>query len=222
MAYALLQQMLGFNAAFREGQWEAIDQLANQRRRLPVIQRTGWGKSVVCFLATKILRAAGTGPTLLISPLLSWMRNQLLATEQLGVRAATIHSENIKDWGAVEAAVDFLHGDALVPEPRLRWPKPLLEKIRSALPEAVEFGDKGALKTTIPEALREMAFSMSNVVVMVQECRSYLPRQRCPTGEGGSSAKGSRHEGSPSGLPRRKLNEAGMGLDLLTPSAVSW
>src|ERR1035437_9046557 len=102
---ALLQQMLGPGAQFRDGQWDAIDLAANQRQRLLVVQRTGWGKSVVYFLATKILRDAGAGPTLLISPLLSLMRNQLLATEKLGVRAATIHSENVKDWGEVEAAL---------------------------------------------------------------------------------------------------------------------
>ena len=104
-ARALLKQMLGLDAEFRDDQWEAIDQIANQRRRLLVVQRTGWGKSIVYFLATKILRDAGSGPTLLISPLLSLMRNQLLATEKLGVRAATIHSENVKEWGAVEAAL---------------------------------------------------------------------------------------------------------------------
>jgi len=104
-ARALLKQMLGPNAEFRDGQWEAIDQIANQRRRLLVVQRTGWGKSVVYFLATKILRDIGAGPTLLISPLLALMRNQLLATEKLGVRAATIHSENVREWGEVEAAL---------------------------------------------------------------------------------------------------------------------
>src|SRR5688572_29580980 len=104
-ARALLKQMLGSAADFRDGQWEAIDQIANQRRRLLVVQRTGWGKSIVYFLATRILRDAGAGPTLLISPLLSLMRNQILATERLGVRAATIHSENVTDWGEVEATL---------------------------------------------------------------------------------------------------------------------
>ncbi len=91
-AELLLKQMLGKDAVFRDGQWEAVDQVANQRRRLLVVQRTGWGKSVVYFLATKILRDAGAGPTLLISPLLALMRNQILAAEKLGIRAATIHS----------------------------------------------------------------------------------------------------------------------------------
>ena len=116
-AQALLKQMLGANAEFREGQWEAIDQIANQRRRLLVVQRTGWGKSIVYFLATKVLRDAGAGPTLLISPLLSLMRNQLLATEELGVRAATIHSENVKEWGEIEAALAGNQLDLLMVAP---------------------------------------------------------------------------------------------------------
>ncbi|MBM3888255.1 MAG: ATP-dependent DNA helicase RecQ [Verrucomicrobia bacterium] len=104
-AEGLLRQMLGLAAMFRDGQWEAIDAVANQRQRLLVVQRTGWGKSIVYFLATKILRDAGAGPTLLISPLLSLMRNQILATEKLGVHAATIHSENVGEWGEVEEAL---------------------------------------------------------------------------------------------------------------------
>lgn len=104
-AESLLRQMLGPTAMFRDGQWEAIDAVANQRQRLLVVQRTGWGKSIVYFLATKILRSADAGPTLLISPLLSLMRNQILATNKLGVRAATIHSENVREWGEVEAAL---------------------------------------------------------------------------------------------------------------------
>ena len=104
-AQVLLKEMLGPGTEFREGQWEAIDQIANHRRRLLVVQRTGWGKSVVYFLATRILRTANSGPTLLISPLLSLMRNQLLATEKLDVRAATIHSENVREWSGVEKAL---------------------------------------------------------------------------------------------------------------------
>lgn len=61
-ASALLKQMLGPDAGFRDGQWEAIDHVANRRERLLVVQRTGWGKSIVYFLATKILRQRGSGP----------------------------------------------------------------------------------------------------------------------------------------------------------------
>ena len=109
--------MLGSNADIRDGQWEAIDQIANRRQRLLVVQRTGWGKSIVYFLATKILRNAGAGPTLLISPLLSLMRNQILATEKLGVRAATIHSENVMEWGEVEAELADDRLDLLMVSP---------------------------------------------------------------------------------------------------------
>lgn len=116
-ACALLKQMLGSDADFREGQWEAVDQLVNQRRRLLVVQRTGWGKSIVYFLVTRILRDAGAGPTLLLSPLLSLMRNQILATEKLGVHAATIHSENVAEWAEIEAALARNRLDLLMVSP---------------------------------------------------------------------------------------------------------
>jgi ATP-dependent DNA helicase RecQ len=116
-AQRLLRQMLGPAAEFREGQWEAIDAVANRRERLLVVQRTGWGKSVVYFLATRILRDAGTGPTLLISPLLSLMRNQILAAERLGIRALTIHSENVEEWQATEAALRENRCDVLMISP---------------------------------------------------------------------------------------------------------
>src|SRR3954451_8288039 len=112
-AQALLHQMLGPAAQFREGQWEAIDLAANQRRRLLVVQRTGWGKSVVYFLAAKILRDTGAGPTLLISPLLSLMRNQILAAQKLGIRATTLHSENRHEWEEVRKALESNEVDVL-------------------------------------------------------------------------------------------------------------
>jgi len=89
-------------AEFRDGQWECIDALVNRRRML-VVQRTGWGKSMVYFLATRMLRDQGAGATLLISPLLALMRNQILAAERIGVRAATINSSNRDDWNKVQA-----------------------------------------------------------------------------------------------------------------------
>jgi len=100
-ADVLLQRMLGPEASFRDGQWDAIDLVANQRRRALVVQRTGWGKSVVYFLATKILRDAGAGPTLLVSPLLALMRNQIAMAGRLGIRAETIHSQNEEEWPRV-------------------------------------------------------------------------------------------------------------------------
>src|SRR5882757_8521395 len=116
-ACALLKKMLGPAADFRDGQWEAIDLAANRRQRALVVQRTGWGKSVVYFLATKILRDAGAGPALLISPLLSLMRNQILAAEKLGIRAATIHSENLHEWGEVQKRLGANEADVLLISP---------------------------------------------------------------------------------------------------------
>lgn len=109
--------MLGPAAEFREGQWEAIDLVANQRTRVLVVQRTGWGKSVVYFLAAKILRDAGAGPTLLISPLLSLMRNQILAAQKLGIRAKTIHSENLHEWEEVRRTLESNAVDVLLISP---------------------------------------------------------------------------------------------------------
>ena len=113
-ALSLLRQALNNSTAeFRAGQWEAIEVLLSQQERLLVVQRTGWGKSIVYFLATRLLRDKGAGTTLLISPLLALMRNQIAAAERIGVRAATINSSNIEEWEPVRAlllaeAVDIL------------------------------------------------------------------------------------------------------------------
>ncbi len=97
-ALSLLHQMLGQNITFRPGQWEAIEAVAIKKERALVVQRTGWGKSLVYFLATKLLRENGAGPTLLISPLLSLMRNQIDTAGKIGIRAYTINSANQKEW----------------------------------------------------------------------------------------------------------------------------
>ncbi|MFC2170956.1 RecQ family ATP-dependent DNA helicase, partial [Calditrichota bacterium] len=88
------------NAEFRNGQWESIEALVG-RKRLLVVQRTGWGKSLVYFLATKLLRDRGAGLTLLISPLISLMRNQILATKNLNIIAETINSSNVDEWESI-------------------------------------------------------------------------------------------------------------------------
>ncbi|HEX7331811.1 MAG TPA: RecQ family ATP-dependent DNA helicase [Pyrinomonadaceae bacterium] len=93
------------NATFREGQEEAIRHIVEGRGRLLVVQRTGWGKSFVYFIAAKLLREQGYGPALLISPLLALMRNQLLAAQRMGVRAATINSDNPDEWESIERAI---------------------------------------------------------------------------------------------------------------------
>ena len=93
------------HAIFRDGQEEAIQQITDGVHRLLVVQKTGWGKSFVYFISTKILREAGCGPALLVSPLLALMRNQIAAAERMGVRAVTINSDNISKWTEVEARI---------------------------------------------------------------------------------------------------------------------
>ncbi len=100
------------DAEFRPGQWESIESLFN-RRRLLLVERTGWGKSMVYFLATRLLRDKGVGPSLLISPLLSLMRNQIEAAARIGLRAESINSSNTDYWGKTEQelqnnAIDIL------------------------------------------------------------------------------------------------------------------
>jgi ATP-dependent DNA helicase RecQ len=102
-ALELLRRALGnADAEFRDGQWQAISALVQRRARLLIVQRTGWGKSLVYFIATKLIRDQGAGCTLLISPLLSLMRNQIAAAQNIGVRAETINSSNIADWPRIE------------------------------------------------------------------------------------------------------------------------
>ena len=102
-ALQLLRIALGNpDADFRDGQWEAIEQLLNPGTRLLVVQRTGWGKSLVYFLTTRLLRNRGMGATLIISPLLALMRNQIAAADRIGLRAATINSSNQEEWKIVQ------------------------------------------------------------------------------------------------------------------------
>lgn len=112
-----LRGLVGDAVEFRDGQWEAIDALVRRRARLLVVQRTGWGKSVVYFLATRLLRDRGAGPTLLISPLLALMRNQIAAARRLGIRAATINSTNPSDWHDIVSAVRANQVDILLVSP---------------------------------------------------------------------------------------------------------
>lgn len=104
-ALNLLHQMIGEDHEFRPGQWEAIEAVAIKKQRALVVQRTGWGKSLVYFLATRLLREQGAGPTLLISPLLSLMRNQIGVASRIGIHAFTINSGNRMDWKRAEDAV---------------------------------------------------------------------------------------------------------------------
>ena len=101
-AQELLQTALANpTAKFRDGQWEAIDLVANQQEKLLLVQRTGWGKSSIYFISAKIFRDRGKGPTIIISPLLALMRNQIESAKRLGIHCETINSTNQNEWLAV-------------------------------------------------------------------------------------------------------------------------
>lgn len=102
----LLTGIAGPDAALRDDQWTAIDSLVNQRKRMLVVQRTGWGKSAVYFIAAKLLREAGAGPSIIVSPLLALMRNQVEAAARAGIRAATINSSNMTQWDEIQASLN--------------------------------------------------------------------------------------------------------------------
>jgi ATP-dependent DNA helicase RecQ len=116
-AEAVLSTLAGPGARLRDDQWTAIHALVEQRRRALVVQRTGWGKSAVYFVATALLRAAGAGPTVIVSPLLALMRNQIDAAERAGIRAVTVNSANTADWERTYAAVDGGEVDVLLVSP---------------------------------------------------------------------------------------------------------
>ncbi len=116
-AEAVLATLAGPDARLREDQWTAIHALVAQRRRALVVQRTGWGKSAVYFVATALLRAAGAGPTVIVSPLLALMRNQIDAAQRAGIRAVTVNSANTADWEATYDAVDAGKVDVLLVSP---------------------------------------------------------------------------------------------------------
>lgn len=104
-------------ASLREDQWSAIEALAVDRRRSLVVQRTGWGKSAVYFVATLLLREQGAGPTVIVSPLLALMRNQIAAAERAGIRAVTINSTNMEDWEPIQDAIRAGEVDVLLVSP---------------------------------------------------------------------------------------------------------
>jgi ATP-dependent DNA helicase RecQ len=119
-ALALLRQSTGDpQSTFRRGQFEAIEHLLERRGPLLVVERTGWGKSNVYFIAAKLLREQDAGPTLIISPLLALMRNQIAAAERMGVRAARITSEekNREDWAPIRDELLADQVDALLISP---------------------------------------------------------------------------------------------------------
>ena len=106
------------DATFRDGQEDAIRHIVEGKGRLLVVQKTGWGKSFVYFIAAKLLREMGHGPALLISPLLSLMRNQVAAAERMGVRAETLNSQNNDDWPRVIQRINDGDIDILLFHPK--------------------------------------------------------------------------------------------------------
>lgn len=129
-AQQLLQTALANPAAeFRDGQWEAIDALVNLRQKLLVVQRTGWGKSSVYFISTKIFRDRGMGPTIIISPLLALMRNQIESAQRLGIAAETMNSTNQDDWQVVTQRILDNEIDCLLISPERLANDSFIEKV---------------------------------------------------------------------------------------------
>ncbi|MDF2555712.1 MAG: recombinase RecQ, partial [Microbacterium sp.] len=117
-ALEVLRALVGRDDAdFHDGQYEAIEALVDDRRRALVVQRTGWGKSAVYFVATLLLRRRGAGPTVLVSPLLALMRDQIAAAARAGVRAVKIDSTNAHEWGDVLGRLDRDEVDVLLVSP---------------------------------------------------------------------------------------------------------
>lgn len=116
-AELLLHRIAGRAVSFHPGQWEAIEEMVVRRGRVLVVQRTGWGKSAVYLIATRLLRDAGRGPTLLVSPLLALMRNQIEMATRAGVKAETINSTNRDDWAEVSARANSGEVDLLLISP---------------------------------------------------------------------------------------------------------
>ena len=186
----LKQALEAPRAEFRDGQWECIEALLNRRRML-VVQRTGWGKSMVYFLATRMLRDQGAGVSLLISPLLALMRNQILAAGRIGVRAASINSSNREDWEDVQeqleaGVVDILLisperlanddfrenilGPSLFPISQPGWHTGLAFPLSHALKRSKTIGRRRKCRTALCRPSTWTAFSRS----MNPKCRKAL------------------------------------------------
>ncbi len=127
------------DAEFREGQENAIRHIVEGRGRLLVVQKTGWGKSFVYFIATKLLREAGAGPALLFSPLLSLMRNQIAAAERMGVRAVRITSDNQEHWDDAEGRLRRDEVDILLISPERLGNEHFRTEVLAGIAERIAF-----------------------------------------------------------------------------------
>ncbi|HEY7226056.1 MAG TPA: RecQ family ATP-dependent DNA helicase [Micromonosporaceae bacterium] len=123
-AEEILRRLAGPRASLREDQWTAIEALVEGRRRVLLVQRTGFGKSAVYFAATALLRRAGAGPSVIVSPLLALMRNQVEAAAGAGIHAATINSANVTEWNAITKSISAGEVDVVLVSPeRLNNPE---------------------------------------------------------------------------------------------------
>ncbi|MST31974.1 RecQ family ATP-dependent DNA helicase, partial [Acidimicrobiaceae bacterium USS-CC1] len=123
-AAGCLRSLAGPDAVLRDDQLAAIEALVEGRRRVLVVQRTGWGKSAVYWIATALRRRAGAGPTLVVSPLLALMRDQVAAAQRMGLASATINSTNVEDWPSIVERIDAGTLDVLLISPeRLNNPE---------------------------------------------------------------------------------------------------
>src|SRR5690606_2528660 len=116
-AEAVLRRLAGDHARLREDQWRAIEALVLQQRRVLCVQRTGWGKSAVYFVATALLRQQRAGPTVIISPLLALMRDQVEAAARAGIHARTINSATQEEWDEITAGIATGDVDVLLISP---------------------------------------------------------------------------------------------------------
>ena len=127
------------DAEFREGQEHAIRHVVEGRGRLLVVQKTGWGKSLVYFIAARLLRESGAGPALLISPLLALMRNQIAAAERMGIRAVRITSDNREHWEDVEERLQRNEVDILLISPERLGNERFRDEVLAEVAERIAF-----------------------------------------------------------------------------------
>ena len=117
VATAVLHELAGPAATLRPDQLVAAQALVCEGRRVLCVQATGWGKSAVYWIAAAALRAAGSGPVLVISPLLALMRDQVVAAQRAGLQAVTLNSANVDDWAAIESRLADDEVDVLLTSP---------------------------------------------------------------------------------------------------------
>jgi len=125
------------SAVFHKDQWESIDALVNHKKKMLVVERTGWGKSSVYFIATRALRDAGAGVTIIISPLLALMRNQIVSAERLGIKAVTVNSSNVNEWDEISKQLLNNEIDALLISPERLANEKFVDNVLMPISESI-------------------------------------------------------------------------------------